>query len=101
MPSEVCAHIVIATDESTRVSSSTASAYCSVLPPAPPTSSGNGMPIQPSSPISAHELVGEGLRAVELLGDRRDLLAREVADGLLELAGVVGQVEVHGRQITE
>jgi hypothetical protein len=49
----------------------------------------------------AHELVGEGLRAVELLGDRRDLLAREVANGLLELAGVVGQVEVHGPQITE
>jgi hypothetical protein len=55
----------------------------------------------PQLPHPAHELVGEGLRAVELLGHRRDLLAREVADGLLELAGVVGQVEVHGRQITE
>ena len=53
MPSEVCAHIVMATLESTRVSSSTASAYCSVVPPAPPTSSGNGMPIHPSSPILA------------------------------------------------
>ena len=53
MPSEVWAHIVMATLESTRVSSSTASAYCSVVPPAPPTSSGNGMPIHPSSPILA------------------------------------------------
>ena len=51
MPSDVWAHIVIATDESIRVSSSTAIAYCSVVPPAPPSSSGNGMPIQPSSPI--------------------------------------------------
>ena len=51
MPSEVCAHIVIATDESMRVSSSTAIAYCSDVPPAPPTSSGNGMPIQPKAPI--------------------------------------------------
>ena len=51
MPSEVWAHIVIATEESTRVSSSTAIAYCSDVPPAPPTSSGNGIPIHPSAPI--------------------------------------------------
>ncbi len=50
MPREVCAHSVIATDESTRVSSSTAIAYASESPPAPPYSSGNGMPISPSSP---------------------------------------------------
>jgi hypothetical protein len=53
VPSDVWAHMVMATLESTRVSSSTASAYCSVVPPAPPTSSGNGMPIHPSSPILA------------------------------------------------
>jgi hypothetical protein len=53
VPSDVCAHIVMATLESTRVSSSTAIAYCSDVPPAPPTSSGNGIPIQPSSPILA------------------------------------------------
>ena len=51
VPSDVCAHIVIATLESIRVSSSTAIAYCSDEPPAPPYSSGNGIPIQPSSPI--------------------------------------------------
>ena len=51
VPSDVWAQTVIPTLESMRVSSSTASAYCSDVPPAPPSSSGNGMPIQPSSPI--------------------------------------------------
>ena len=36
VPSEVCAATVIATDESTRVSSSIAMAYASVSDPAPP-----------------------------------------------------------------
>ena len=58
MPSEVCAHIVIATELSMRVSSSIAIAYWSVVPPAPPTSSGNGIPIQPSSPILATSSYG-------------------------------------------
>src|SRR3954451_24740459 len=53
VPSDVCAHMVIPTEESTRVSSSTAIAYASVSPPAPPTSSGNGMPMSPSSPSLA------------------------------------------------
>ena len=53
MPSEVWAQRVIATEESIRVSSSTATAYCSEVPPAPPTDSGKGIPIQPSSPILA------------------------------------------------
>ena len=53
VPSEVCAATVIATDESTRVSSSIASAYETVSPPAPPYSSGIGRPISPSSPSSA------------------------------------------------
>ena len=53
MPSDVCAHSVIATLESTRVSSSTAIAYASESAPAPPYSSGNGMPISPSSPSLA------------------------------------------------
>ena len=53
VPSEVCAATVIATDESIRVSSSTAIAYESVSPPPPPYSSGIGMPIRPSSDISA------------------------------------------------
>ena len=50
VPSEVWAHSVIATEESTRVSSSTASAYASVSPPPPPYSSGKGMPIRFSFP---------------------------------------------------
>ena len=50
VPSEVWAHSVIATDESTRASSSTAIAYASESPPPPPYSGGNGMPIRSSSP---------------------------------------------------
>jgi hypothetical protein len=53
VPSDVWAAIVIATDESTRVSSSTAIAYESVSVPAPPYSSGTGIPISPSSASSA------------------------------------------------
>ena len=49
VPSDVCAATVIATDESMRVSSSTAMAYASVSPPPPPCSSGIGMPMSPSS----------------------------------------------------
>ena len=47
VPSDVCAAIVIATDESMRVSSSTAIAYESVSAPAPSYSSGIGIPISP------------------------------------------------------
>jgi hypothetical protein len=53
VPSDVCAATVIATDESTLVSSSIAIAYESVSPPPPPYSSGIGIPISPSSDISA------------------------------------------------
>src|ERR1700743_904361 len=61
VPSDVCAHSVIATLESIRVSSSTAIAYCSVVPPAPPTSSGNGIPIHPSAAILATSSYGNDL----------------------------------------
>ena len=98
MPSDVCAQSVIATLESMRVSSSTAIAYCSAVPPAPPTDSGNGIPIQPELAHLAHELQREGLRAVELLGDRRDLAHGEVADGAAQQLGLVVQVEVHGAE---
>ena len=78
---------MIATDESIRVSSSTAIAYESVSPPPPPYSSGIGMPIRPELGHLGDELVGEAVLAVELLGDRRDLLQREgahrVADQLV------------------
>ena len=93
MPSEVCAHIVIASEESTRVSSSTAIAYCSVLPPAPPTSSGNGIPIQPSCRHLGDKLVGERLRAVQLAGDGRDLLGGELAHGPLQELRRVIEIE--------
>ena len=83
MPSDVWAHIVMATLESTRVSSSTASAYCSVVPPAPADLLGERDPHPPELAHLGHDLVGEALLAVELLGHRRDLLHGEVADGLL------------------
>src|SRR3712207_1550973 len=51
----------MATLESTRASSSTATAYWSVVPPAPPTSSGKGIPIQPSSPIARTIAYGNAL----------------------------------------
>src|ERR1700722_8837128 len=58
VPSDVWAHSVMATLESTRVSSSTAIAYWRVVPPAPPTSSGNGIPIHPSAAIWATSSYG-------------------------------------------
>jgi hypothetical protein len=48
----------MATEESIRVSSSTASAYESVSVPAPPYSSSIVMPISPSSPSSATSSYG-------------------------------------------
>jgi hypothetical protein len=43
----------------------------------------------------AHDVGREALGPVELLGDRRHFLHREVADGALQQLGVVGQVENH------
>ena len=63
MPSEVCAHIVIATELSTRVSSSTAIAYCSVLPPAPPNSSDLRQAGAVLAAEFLQEFAGEGLWA--------------------------------------
>ena len=59
VPRDVCAATVIATDESIRVSSSIAIAYASVSEPAPPYSSGIGMPISPSSARSATSSYGK------------------------------------------
>src|SRR5204862_3351739 len=56
---------------------------------------GNAHEVELAEP--AHDVVGEGLRAVELLGDRCDLATREVANGALDQAVLVGQVEVHAR----
>ena len=63
--------------------------------PAPPYCSGNGIPIQPSSAELPDDLVGEGLRPVELAGDRCDLALGEVADGRAERLVLLGEVEVH------
>ena len=68
---------------------------CSVSPPAAAVLLGERDPHQPELAHLGHDLVGEALLAVELLGHGRDLLLGEVADGLLEQPVVVGEVEVH------
>jgi hypothetical protein len=88
----VCAHIVIATDESTRVPQRVPAGAADLL------REGDPHPAELAHPRD--QVVGEGLRPVELLGHRRDLLVGELANGLLEQAVVVGEVEEHGGQTT-
>ena len=80
-----------------RASSSTTSAYASVSAPAPPYSSGKGMPIMPSAPRRVDELVRERLRAVQLRGLRSDLALRELARGATDQLVLGGKVQLHGR----
>ena len=68
-------------------------------PPAPPYSSGIGIPISPSSAELGDELVREAVLAVELLGDRRDALSRERPDGVADQLLLGGEVEVHGARM--
>ena len=88
---------MIATDESIRVSSSIASAYETVSPPAPPYSSEIGQAHQAQLAELGDDLVRETRLAVELLGDGRDLLARELAHRVADELLLLGEVEVHGR----
>jgi hypothetical protein len=53
---------------------------------------------QPQLAELGHDLVGEPLLPVELLGHRGDLLLGEVADGAADEVVVGGEVEVHGRR---
>ena len=55
----------------------------------------HGNPHQPEPGQLGDELVREAVLAVELLGDRRDPLDREVAHGLPDQLLLVGEVEVH------
>ena len=57
---------------------------------------GEGDPHQVQRAELADDLVGEGLRAVELLGDRRDLALGELADGAADQLVIGREVEVHG-----
>ena len=50
---------------------------------------------QPQLAHLRHQLVWEGLGAVELLGDGADLVAREVAHRVADQALFVGEREVH------
>ena len=63
--------------------------------PAPPYSTRERDPHQPELAELAHDLVRERLRGVELAGDGRDALARELAHRALDQRVIVGEVEVH------
>ena len=95
MPSEWCAATVIATDESMRVSSSTAIAYDSVSAPRAAVLLGDRHAHQPELGQLGDELVREPLLAVELLGDRRDLLERELPHRVAEQLVLGLEIEVH------
>ena len=99
MPSDVCAATVIATDESMRVSSSTAIAYETVSPPAPPYSSGIGSPMSPSSASS--ETSSYGKRPVRSSSSATgcDALARERPNRVANQLLLGSQVEVHAARI--
>ena len=84
MPSEWCAATVIATDESMRVSSSIAIAYDERVGAAAAVLLRDRHAHQAELGQLGDELVREPLLAVELLGDRRDLLERELPDGVAE-----------------
>ena len=93
MPSEWCAATVIATDESMRVSSSTAIAYASVSVPPPPYSSGIVMPISPSSAISATRSYGKRFSRSSSSATGATLLERELPDGVAEQDVLVAEIE--------
>ena len=94
MPSEVWAAIVMQTDESTRASSSTASVGEGVGTAAAVLLR-EGDPHQSQAAELRDDLVRERLGPVELLGDRRHFLAREVAHRVAQQPLLVGQAEVH------
>ena len=98
-PSPTPASRVIASDESTRATSSMAMQSVVKSAPDPPYSAGNGRPNRPSSPIDRTTSSGEHVLAVPPLCVRRDLLLREVADDLAERFVFLGEVEVHQVQV--
>ena len=90
---------MIATEESIRVSSSTAIAYETVSPPAPPYCSGIGRPMQAQLPELRDELVGETAGQVELFRDGCDPLSRERPDRVANQLLLGSQVEVHAARM--
>ena len=91
----MCAATVIATDESIRVSSSIASAYGDRVAAGAAVLLRDRQAHQPELAELGDELVREARLAVELLGDRRHLLARELAHGVADELLLLGQIEVH------
>ena len=94
MPSEWCAASVIATEESIRVSSSTTIAYATRVGAGAAVLLGDRHPHQAELGELRDELVGESLLTVELGGDGRDALARELAHRVADELLLLGEVEV-------
>ena len=86
---------MIATDESIRVSSSIASAYETVSPPAPPYSSGIGRPIRPSSPSSATSSYGKRDSRSSSSATGATFSSRELAHGVADELLLLREIEVH------
>ncbi len=88
---------VTPTPASARESSSSTRMYERKSAPAPPYSSGMQTPISPSSASFPYSSRGKRVLAVPGRRVRLDLGLREVAGERLDLALVVGQLEVHRR----
>ena len=101
MPSEVCAHSVIATLESARVSSSTAIAYWSVVPPGAADRLRERDPHPSQLRHLRDDLVRERLGPIQLAGDGCDLGRGELAHRALQQLGVVVEVEQHASDYTD
>jgi len=86
---------VIATDESMRVSSSTTIAYDSVSLPVAAVLLGDRHSHQAELGELCGQLVGEAFLAVELLGDGRHLLQRELPDRVADQLVLAVEIEVH------
>ena len=93
----MCAATVIATDESIRVSSSTAIAYETVSAPAPPYSSGIGMPMSPSSAISATSSYGKRASRSSSAATGATRVSAKSRTVSRTSCCSVGELEVHAR----
>ena len=99
VPSEWCAATVTATDESIRVSSSIGDRVGERVGAAAAVLLRDRHAHQPELGQLGHELVREALLAVELLGDRRHALERELPHGVAQQLVLGREVEVHARHL--
>ena len=86
-------------DTALAMSAAPSSSITSVQPryenPAPPTASGNGAAVSPSSPIFANSERSNRSASSRSIGARRELARGEVARGRLEEPLLLGQAAGH------